>query len=451
MEEILEKVLKTIEKYKLIQKNEKVLLAVSGGIDSMTMLSIFHKIKDIIQVEIGVATFDHGIRSESKDEIKIVEEYSKKLQVPFFFGVGNALKVHLKTKRNLEDVAREQRLKFLREVKEANSFNKIALAHNKNDFVETFFMHLLKGSGLKGITSMLAIEEDLIRPLVGVTREEIENYAKNEGIPYIIDLSNYNLSYERNRLRYQILPLIKSSYPNFMDHVLNFSDIALNDENLLDKITAIELEGIKRQNNEYSINLFKPLSLSIKRRIIKELLGENANYERVNMIIEFIESNKKKFSIGKDIYVAKTGNSFYIEHGTPFTIERSYILKIPGITTIPEAEVKIISEILESKKEFDLNDKTSAVFDLNFLKFPISVRFRKEGDIIEIENGKKKLQDLFVDLKVRRDIRHKVPIVVDNDDKILWVCGVRRSTIAKIGKDTRKVLFLKIVPLTQNL
>ncbi|PMP82893.1 MAG: tRNA lysidine(34) synthetase TilS, partial [Caldisericum exile] len=163
MEEILEKVLNTIKKYELIRRREKILLAVSGGIDSMTMLYILHKLRNILEIEIGVATFDHGIRRESAEEIKIVEEFSKKLNVPFFYGKGNALELHLETKQNLEDVARSQRFNFLREVKDKNGFSKIALAHNKNDFVETFLMHLFKGSGLSGLTSMLNKDGDLIR------------------------------------------------------------------------------------------------------------------------------------------------------------------------------------------------------------------------------------------------------------------------------------------------
>ncbi|MGC9099995.1 MAG: tRNA lysidine(34) synthetase TilS [Caldisericum sp.] len=454
MEEILEKVLNTIKKYELIRRREKILLAVSGGIDSMTMLYILHKLRNILEIEIGVATFDHGIRRESAEEIKIVEEFSKKLNVPFFYGKGNALELHLEKKQNLEDVARSQRFNFLREVKDKNGFSKIALAHNKNDFVETFLMHLFKGSGLSGLTSMLNKDGDLIRPLIEVKREEIETYARNENIPYVVDLTNYNLSYERNRLRYQIIPLIMSSYKNFVDHIFNVSDIMFYDNNILEKINKIELKGIKKSENEYSIALFKALHLSIKRRILKKLLEENANFERINMVIEFLNSNKKRMNIGKDLYISKTKDSFYFERAFPFTIDKSYILEVPGETLIPEARLKIITEIVDIDKGldgFNLNDKNIAIFDFSAIKFPIFVRFRKEGDTIEIENGKKKLQDLFVDLKIRRDIRYKIPIVVDNDNKILWVCGLRRSTRARIEKDTKKALCLRAVLIKENL
>jgi len=447
MEDLIEKVLKTINKYNLISPKDRVLLAVSGGIDSMTMLHIFNRIKAALDIEIGVASFNHGIRTEGHEEVALVKQFAESLGEPFFYGEGDALKVQKETKRNLEDVARELRFNFLNRIKENEHFNKIALAHNKNDFAETFLMHLFKGAGLKGLTNMLRNENNIIRPLIEVTREEIEHYAKENRIPYVVDLSNYNLSYERNRLRYQIIPLIKSVYGQLIDTVMNFGEIALREDEFLDKVAAIELQGIRIQNEEYSLKLFEALPLSIKRRILMKILGDLSSFERVENILQFIECSKRKISIGEDLYITKTKNTFYIEHGTPFTIDSCYALSVPGKTVIPESGIEIVSEVVEPDYKFNLKDKNIAIFDMDQLKFPLMVRFRKEGDIVEIENGHKKLQDIFVDMKVRRDLRYKIPILVDNEGKILWVVSVKRSSIAKVNESTKKALLLRIVSI----
>jgi tRNA(Ile)-lysidine synthetase, N-terminal domain/tRNA(Ile)-lysidine synthetase, C-terminal domain len=446
MKDLIEKVLKTINKYNLISPKDRILLAVSGGIDSMTMLHIFNRIKGILDIEIGVASLNHGIRTEGKEEVALVKHLQKVL-VNLSLWRNDALKVQKETKRNLEDVARELRFDFLNRIKENEHFNKIALAHNKNDFAETFLMHLFKGAGLKGLTSMLRNENNIIRPLIEVTREEIERYAKENRIPYVVDLTNYNLSYERNRLRYQIIPLIKSVYGQLLDTVMNFGEIALREDEFLDKVAAIELQGIRIQNEEYSLKLFEALPLSIKRRILMKILGDASSFERVENILQFMEGSQRKISIGEDLYITKTKNTFFIEHGTPFTIDSCYVLSVPGKTVIPESSIEIVSEVVEPDYKFNLKDKNIAIFDMDQLKFPLMVRFRKEGDIVEIENGHKKLQDIFVDMKVRRDLRYKIPILVDNEGKILWVVSVKRSSIAKVNESTKKALLLRIVPI----
>lgn len=451
MEDLVEKVLKTINKYSLIEPNDRILLAVSGGIDSMTMLHIFNRVKEFLEIEIAVATFNHGIRSESKEEIDLVRQFAKSLRVPFYFGEGDALKVQKETKRNLEDVARELRFNFLINIKEKEHFSKVALAHNKNDFTETFLMHLFKGTGLKGLTSMLGNESAFIRPLIEVTREEIEQYAKDNKIPYVVDLTNYNLSYERNRLRYQIIPLLKSMYGHLFDAIMNFGEIALHEDEFLDKIATIELQVIRISDNEYSLKLFEVLPLSIKRRILRIILGDSTSFERVENVLQFLASSKRKINIGKDLHITKNKSTFYFEHSSPFTIESSYVLSVPGKTFIPESNIEIISEIVEPDYKFDLRDKNTAVFDMDKLKFPLVVRFRKEGDVLELEKGHKKLQDIFVDMKVKKDIRYKIPIVIDNEGKILWVCSVKRSSVAKVNENTKKALLLRLVSIKENL
>jgi tRNA(Ile)-lysidine synthase len=252
-------------------------------------------------------------------------------------------------------------------------------------------------------------------------------------------MTNFSLNYLRNKTRYQIIPLIESIFPEIKKQLLHLSSIASEEDKFIDSIAKKETEII-RNNDQYSLILLKRLPIAIKRRVIKDILGDEANFERIENLINFFESNSRRINIAKNIFIKKDSSKFWFEKKAPFTIVSESTISIPGNTTIEEAGIEIKAYI--TKKLPELNNFKVA-FDLNKLKLPLKIRFRKEGDAIQLENGVKKLQDLLVDAKIRRDQRYKVPIIVDGCNKILWVVGIRRSTLAKIEKKRCNVLILE--------
>lgn len=437
---IIKKVRETIQKYGLIKNGERVLVAVSGGPDSMALLNLLFKIKEDLGFKIAVATFNHMIRKESNSEVKFVEEFTKKLGIKFFKGGANIRAISEKTKRSIENTAREERFKFLFKVKEKEGFDKIALGHNLDDLAETILINIFKGCGISGLSGIKPLSfGGIIHPIIGVERKEIEEYLIKNKIPYMLDLSNFSLNYLRNKIRYQLIPLIKSVFPEATKQLFRLSLIATAEDNFLDSISKKELEVIKN-NDSYSLTLAKKLPLILKRRVIKEILEDEANFERVERFINFIESSKRRINIAQDTFVEKDTSCFWFEKKSPFTIEHESIINIPGKTFIKEAKITLTAYI---STELPSVDNFIVAFDLDKLKLPLKIRFRKEGDKIELDKGSKKIQDLFIDLKVRKDERYKTPIIVDRDDRILWVVGIRRSTLFKIKKDTKNKLILE--------
>ena len=438
--DITQTVKETIQNYSLIKRGEKVLIGVSGGPDSMALLNILFKLKEELSFEIAVATFNHMIRRESNSEVRFVEKFAKNLGIRFFKGKANVKQISSETKRSIEDTAREERFKFLFKIKEQEGFDKIALGHNLDDLTETMLINIFKGCGVSGIVGIKPLSFDgIIHPIIYIERKEIEEYLTENNIPYKTDFSNFSLCYLRNKIRYQVIPLIESIFPEAKKQLLHLSLITMEEDNFIDPIAKEEL-GMVKNNDHYSLVLVKRLPVALKRRVIKDILEEEANFDRVERFINFLESSKRRINIAQDIFIEKDLSSFWFERKSPFSIKHESTINIPGDTLIEEAGVKIKTYIASELPQLN-NFKVA--FDLDKLKLPLKIRFRKEGDTIRLENGIKKLQDLFVDMKIRKDRRYKTPILVDGNDEILWVVGVRRSSISKIEKDIKNKVILE--------
>lgn len=437
---IEEKVKTNIVRYGLVAKGEKVLVGVSGGPDSMALLNILHKFSREFDYELAVATFDHMIRKESSSEVNFVEEFTKRLGIRFFKGKANVKSISKKTNSSLEETARRERLNFLFKIKTDENFDKIALGHNYDDLVETMLINIFKGCGISGLASIKPSSfNDLIHPIINLKRKQIENYLIKNKIPYIIDISNYSLDYLRNKIRHQLIPFIYSIFPEAETQLFNLSIIAGAENDFLETISKKECEMLK-QDGSFSLLRIRKIPLALQRRVVREILGEKTNFKRVERVIDFLFSNRRRFNVFGDISIEKDSSDFWLTEKTPFSLENEIIINTPGETYIKEAEIKLKSYI--TPKMPSVNNFKIAL-DLNSLKLPLRIRFRKEGDRISLENGSKKIQDLFTDLKIRRDQRYKVPIVVDSDDTIIWVVGVRRSNLYKVIKGTNNKLVLE--------
>ncbi len=442
-ERIVNKVKSTIEKYNLIKNGENIIAAVSGGPDSICMLHILNAIKGQLNFQLAAATFNHKIREESDEESQFVKDISDKLNIPFFYGEKNVKEIAKVQSRSLEDVAREERLKFLLGVKKREGYNKIALAHTLDDLIETSLMHLLKGTGITGLIGIKPLSfQGIIHPLLFIGRKDVEIYVKSNNIPFRTDWTNFSLRYLRNRIRHQLVPLLTSLNPEIKQHLLNLSTVLSEEDSFLNKI-AKEDKKIIFNKERYSIAMFNNLPLFEKRRIIKLIFGEYATFKRIERVIEFLTSKKYKTNLYNNFYIRKNKSEFWIEKATslPFAAEKEYILTIPGETDIKEANIIMKAEIVRAIDKAALG-KNKVVIDMDRIPQPIKVRFRKRGDKINIKTGSKKIQDLFVDNKINVEMRYKIPIIVSSKDEIIWVVGVRRSNLYKITNNTKKKLLL---------
>lgn len=305
-----------IKKYQLIEDGDKIVLGVSGGPDSICMLNILNEImkKGLINFEIFVAHINHGIRENAIYDEKFVMQFCENLSVPFFVEHADVKKKAQDEKRGLEETGRIVRYNFFDEILKKTGSNKIAIAHNKNDKVETMIMNALRGSGLKGLIAIQAKNGKYIRPLLEIKRDRIEEYLENKNIKARRDESNDDNIYTRNKIRNVVIPYIQKEFnPNIIDTFVRLSDIIDEEEIYLQKQTEnayneVCLEEINlTQNYEHNnmnnakiimdLKKFNQLEEEIQKRVIffsiNKIFGTTKGIEKIHIddIIKLCHNN----------------------------------------------------------------------------------------------------------------------------------------------------------------
>ena len=233
-----EKVLETIKKYNLIENGDKLVLAVSGGPDSMAMLNILNELKNdgVIEFNFCVAHVNHMIREEAKDDEEYVKKYCEKNNIDFYSKSIDVQKLANNNKVGTEEAGRYARYKFFDEILEKTGSNKISIAHNKNDKAETIIMNIFRGSGITGLKGIEARRGKYIRPLIECERFEIENYCEEEKLKPRIDRTNFENTYTRNKIRNIVIPYVKKEFnPNIIETINRLSELVIDEENYIEK------------------------------------------------------------------------------------------------------------------------------------------------------------------------------------------------------------------------
>ena len=269
-----EEILTTIKDNNLIQNGEKILLGVSGGPDSIAMLSALYEIQKekIIDFNIYVAHINHGIRENAKIDEEFVKEFCKKRDIECFVLKTNIKEIAKKNKKGIEETGREIRYKFFEEIRDKTSADKIAIAHNKKDNAETIIMNILRGTGISGLCGMELIQNNYIRPLLYETREKIEEYLKDKKIEPRIDETNFENEYTRNKIRNIVLPYIQKEFnPNFINALDRLSVIVKEENDYLEKITnqtykdILVEENLKPEKDVYKLEDLPTIILDLKK------------------------------------------------------------------------------------------------------------------------------------------------------------------------------------------
>ena len=330
------KVLKIIEKYDLINKNDKLILGVSGGPDSICMLDILDKIKKdkILDFEIIVAHVNHLIREEAKDDENYVKEFCRKRDIKFYSKSIDILKIGNIRKVGTEEAGRDERYKYFNQLMKETNSNKIAIAHNKNDNIETIIMHILRGSGISGLKGIEPKNNKYIRPLIECTREEIEKYCEINNLKPRIDKTNFENIYTRNKIRNIVLPYIKKEFnPNIIETIDRLSKLVKEEDEYIKKQVEkiyteimveekIENENLKRPK-EIILDLkkFNSQEKVIKSRIIlytiTRIFGNSKGIEQIHVedIIKLCSNNigNKYLTPNKNIKIlVKSGQIHFI-------------------------------------------------------------------------------------------------------------------------------------------
>ena len=323
------RVLETIKKYNLIENGDKIVLGVSGGPDSISMLNILNDIRNDrnlhMSFDIIVAHVNHMIREEAKEDEKFVKDFCNKIDVPFYSTSIDVQKIANNNKMGTEEAGRNARYEFFDEILTKTNANKIAIAHNKNDKVETMIMNMLRGSGTAGLKGIEPIKNNkYIRPLIECERNEIEQYCKENNIDARIDRTNFENIYTRNKIRNVVIPYIKNEFnPNIIKTMDRLSQlIKEEDEYLENTVKKIYKELIiEEKENEFVMDLkgFNKQEKVIKSRLllytISRLLGSTKGIEKIHIedVIKLCQNNigDKYLTPNKNIKVLVKNHKIY--------------------------------------------------------------------------------------------------------------------------------------------
>lgn len=308
LDSLEEKFLNTIKENNLIEKGDVVVVGVSGGPDSITLLTCLNKYKEKLGIKIIVAHINHLIREDSTDDEQYVENYCEKLGLKFYCKRAKVLEIAQKEKRGTEETGRKIRYEFFDEIAKKENANKIAIAHNMNDNAETILLNLIRGCGLSGLEGIQPSEYNkYIRPLIYCDRSDIEDYCKKNNLNPRIDYTNKENIYKRNIIRNVILPQLKELNPNIVNGLSRTSKIVKDNNTFIDKYSIDKYEKISEiEEDKVSFNLDE---FNKQEKVIKQKLILNA-------IIALKDStrNVEKTNVDDIIKIAKNkiGNKFLI-------------------------------------------------------------------------------------------------------------------------------------------
>ena len=471
---MLEHVRNTIIRHKMLAPGDRVLVAVSGGIDSVSLLHVLCQLRDEFSISLAVAHLDHRLRPDSDKDARFVYRLAQSLNLPCFIGRTNVKALAEKERRSSEDAARKARYEFLERVAQDWGAHKLASGHTLNDQVETFFMRLVRGAGLEGLkgipaTRALRSSLTLIRPLIECSRLQIETYAKENRLAYREDPTNKEKHFTRNKVRHELLPWLAREFnPNLYDTIARTQYILARASQFLNSLAEEKLREL--------IQSEKASSLAIDRRGFKQLdeflmsLVLRKAFERVianQTEIGFVHIEKilRALALQKHVRQQLPGAIRLHTRSDLIVISRGKInlpsqfffsLDVPGETVLAQigwcfcCEFVSPKTFLRAKKTLQ-SDSLEAYLDFDTIKGKLCVRNRHPGDRFAPLGlkGKKKLQDFFVDEKIALEERDQVPLVCD-ERSIAWVLGWRTSHLHRIQEGTRSILKISAVRLEEE-
>ena len=457
---LINKVVATITRHSMLSGGEKILVGLSGGPDSVCLLSVLSALRERFVLEISAVYIDHEMRpNETGKEIEFCRNLCQRLNVPFYTKAVNVKSYARDRKMNMQEAARQLRYRTLEEISHDIGADRIALGHTANDQAETLLMRLFRGSGPTGLSGIPPVRKTIIRPLIDIGREEIEKFLGDEKTEHITDSSNLKKSYLRNKIRLSLIPTLKEYNPDLIDTLSKTAAIFRDEERYFETIVTKALMKLISRKTDSRIELFlAPLEImdkAIMRRVLRRAIDETKGLRGISFIhIEDITDLIRSGDSGDRIYlpkgirVIKEYSIVILTSELPATLG-SYSLSVPGEVILKEAGILIKSSLntrSESQARED-NDRwtASGIFDADKLKYPLVVRRRKDGDFFYPAGfGKrKKIQDFFVDEKVPRDERDRVPLVISGND-IIWVVGYRGDQRFKVGEGTEKVVRFEV-------
>jgi len=462
---VLDRIRKDARRYGMLPAGALVVVAVSGGPDSVALLHALHTLSGEFGIRLHVFHMDHGLRGEaSREDARYVEALAARLGLPVT--VVEVPPGQLRAMPgSLQANARALRYRELAALARRLGATRVALGHTQNDQAETVLMRMLRGSGPRGLAGIPPVrrEGDLwyIRPLLGVSRREIEEYCRQAALFPRLDESNLKPEYFRNRIRLHLLPMLEREYnPALVANLAQTAALLRDEDDFLDQLAASVLNRHRVPGDGVGFRCDPVLSepVALARRVIRLAAREAAGdgydlgYTAVSQVLEAMQRRA-----GSTVLDLPGGLRAVVEYDVcrflppeepwPAAVEAEWPVAAEGVTLLPEAGIRV-----QVQRGGVPHGPWEAAFDADRLPGALAVRFRRPGDRIYPTGmtGSKKLQDLLVDAKVPRRLRDRVPLLVSGDD-VIWVIGHRLDRRYLAGAGSRNILLVRVQPLRPDV
>lgn len=436
-----------LKKEKLIKSSDTVLLTVSGGIDSVVLCELFYQSK----IKFAIAHCNFQLRGKESDGDELfVEGLSEKYQVPFHSIAFETASYAKKHKLSIQVAARDLRYAWFEEIRQQFNYTRIATAHHQDDSIETFFINLIRGTGIKGLHGILPIQEKLIRPLLFANKKEIIAFAKKNKLKHREDSSNASDKYVRNKIRHSLIPLLneinKSASANIITTIENLRSVEAVYQKRIDKkrtSLVIEERGIVK----ISISKLKRLK-PIEPYLFEFLYPLGFSSKVVDEIIASLSSESGKQFFSETHRLVKDRDFLLIEEtATKNEVLDSRFKILKNTKELPYSNQTLVLKTMQRPAKLKLvNPATIAQFDFDKLVFPLTLRKWEKGDVFYPigMKGKKKLSDYFIDKKLSL-LEKDNSWVLESNGQIIWVVGQRMDDRYKISPQTKKIYFAELM------
>jgi tRNA(Ile)-lysidine synthase len=447
--------LRTVKKYGLLEPGQRVLVAYSGGLDSSALLHLLLEIKENWGLEVVLAHFNHRLRRSAPQDEAFCRDTADRLEVPILVGSADVRTAARSGGLSLEEAARQARYAFLNMVAAEVDASRIATGHTLNDQAETLLLRLLQGSGPRGLAGIHPrVESRIVRPLLEVERQDLEEYLQEQGGEYVLDESNLDRRFLRNRIRLDLIPLLAKEYnPEVIRLLARTADIIREEDDYLDRLVSakaekIFLSGRRRPGLEAKALARLPLSLArrLARKFIREEKGDlrSVSFDDVEDVRSLGEFKEK--ILGKDLTLRREGGMIFRKEKV--RDPSSFLYRWDGRSPLEvgKSGLTLRGRCFRSGggRTLVFNDNRRVFLDLGKLSFPLEVRPRRAGDRYRPlgSPGAKRLKEALRSKGIALSDRDRLPVILSKG-KIVWVPGLPAAEDFKIDRKTKNILLVE--------
>lgn len=464
---MIKEVLEYVKKNGMLCDRDKVVLGVSGGADSVCLFFVMLELKSIYHLELYVVHVNHGIRGEeAREDAVYVENLCQQHRIPYFLVEEDILEKVRRERISEEEAGRNARYQAFERVCQEYGADKIAVAHNQNDSGETLLFNLFRGSGLRGLRGIPPVRDRIIRPLLEVNRQKIEEFLEEREIPYQTDQTNETTDYTRNRIRLEMIPYIISHInSNAVEHMAKTGVMIEETLAYIEGNTQTSFSRLMKQQGDVyfcSVEEFLKEDIVIQKQLIRMTIRKmagrlkNITSNHIDAVLELLHNQVgKRIDLPYSIVVQKGYHEIRFERNNLMENNKDekvilgfeyHNIDIPGKLYISQTNQKIEFQLFSYKKNLRIpQNGCTKWFDYDKIDSTVVIRTRKEGDFFWIhpKGGKKKLKSYYIDKKIPKEMRDSIPLLADGNH-IMWIMGDRISEAYKIDKNTKNILMVKI-------